>query len=337
MLYWPELSLLSAAALLFGAAWARRLIAYRPLLFGGAALMLITALFPRPGNALGQYLFASTLGAPRVPVEIFGIAWWLLGAWLIKSLLNLVLRRTLFPDDNQPHARRLFADLASVLIYVVALVGIMETVFRQPISTVLATSGVLAIILGLALQNTLADVFSGLAINVERSFRAGDWISFSDHVEGQVIEVNWRATRIKTAANELVVIPNSVVAKGTITNHRRLEIARVCTLSLAVSNKISPTRVIAALEEIAKGSAGLAAATSPQAVACNFANTLIRYELNFSIDDFTLLQTVQSGIVTRVADAFNRLCIPIGEAESVIRLVGPGVAATEPVRAASLR
>lgn len=309
------------------AALSRRLKTYRALLFGGAALVLIAALYPRPGNTVGRYLLDDTNGAPRFPSEVFGIALWLLGAWLMKSVLNLVLRRTLFPDDHQPHARRLFADLASVLIYVVALVGIMETVFRQPISAVLATSGVLAIILGLALQNTLGDVFSGLAINVERSFRAGDWIGFSDHAEGQVLEVNWRATRIRTAANEVIVIPNSIVAKGTITNHRRLDIPHLCTIALSVSNKVSPARVIAALEEVAKGSTGLASAPSPRAFACKFTDTLIGYELNFSIDEFPLLQAVQSEVIARVVDGFNSLCIPIGAAEAVVRIVGPGIAA----------
>jgi len=55
-----------------------------------------------------------------------------------------VLSKTIFPHDNQPHARRLFADLASALIYVIAFFGIIETVLKQPISAVLATSGVLA-------------------------------------------------------------------------------------------------------------------------------------------------------------------------------------------------
>jgi small-conductance mechanosensitive channel len=123
------------------------------------------------------------------------IAWWILSAWLIKSLLALILRRTFFPNDYRPHARRLFADLATGLVYVVAFVGIMDTVLKQPISALLATSGVLAIVQGLALQNTLADVFSGLAINIERPFGAGDWITLNDGVEGQIFEINWRATR----------------------------------------------------------------------------------------------------------------------------------------------
>jgi small-conductance mechanosensitive channel len=149
MLGWIEICLLFAAgALLISglaplAEWRRNFDPIVPC-SGGAALLAITALFPRPGNVRGQHLFAGATRAPHLMAEQFGIAWWILGACVVKSLLGLILGRTMFPDDNEPHARRLFADLASVLVYVVALVGIMETVFKQPISAVLATSSVLA-------------------------------------------------------------------------------------------------------------------------------------------------------------------------------------------------
>jgi hypothetical protein len=71
-------------------------------------------------------------------------------------------------------------------------------------------------------QTTLADVFSDLAINIEHPFAAGDWITMNDNVEGQIIEIDWRATRIRTFANDMVVIPNSVIAKAIVTNHRKL-------------------------------------------------------------------------------------------------------------------
>lgn len=203
MFDWVEVFLLGVAAAFLIGAVIPALRSYRSLLLGGFVLLLSTALFRRRDNLFGQHLFAGATGAVQLPVELFGIAWWILGAWLVRSLLTRILRRTLFPNDNQPHARRLFADLASGLVYVVAFVGIVDTVIKQPISAVLATSGVLAIVLGLALQNTLADVFSGLAINVERSFGAGDWITMSDHVEGQVIEINWplQAARLRTTRN----------------------------------------------------------------------------------------------------------------------------------------
>jgi len=127
-----------------------------------------------------------------------------------------------------------FSELASVLVYVVALVGIMDTVFEERISAVLATSGMLAIVPGLTPQHTLADVFCGVAINIEHPFASGDWITVSDQVEGQVIEINWRATRIKTSSNDMIVIPNSVVAKALVTNHGRLSEPHLCTIAVKV-------------------------------------------------------------------------------------------------------
>ena len=173
MFTWIEIGLLSAAAALLLLRALPYFRSYRPLFVGGCVLLLITALFPRTGNPLGQFLFGTTGDGLGLPRELFGIVWWILAAWLFKGLLDLVLRRTFFPDNDEPHARRLFADLASGLIYVLAFVGIVGTVFKEPVSTFLATSGVLAIVLGLALQSTLGDVLSGLAINIERPFAAG--------------------------------------------------------------------------------------------------------------------------------------------------------------------
>jgi len=214
MFGWTEICLFSTAAALFICGMVARLRPYRSVFGGGSALLLITALFPRPSNPLGQFLFGTTSEGPHLPRELFGIVWWILGAWLVKRVLDLVLRRTIFPNNDEPHARHLYADLASALIYVLAFVGILDTVFQQQISALLATSGVLAIVLGLALQNTLGDVFSGLAINIERPFGAGDWITVADQVSGQVIQVNWRATRIRTWSKDMVEIPNSVVSKA---------------------------------------------------------------------------------------------------------------------------
>jgi small-conductance mechanosensitive channel len=321
ILEWTEVGLLALAAVLFTCGLLPMLRSYRALFWGSSALVLITAVFPRQGNPLGQYLFVGTAGVPRIPFDLFGIAWWILGAWLVKSLLDLILRRTIFPDDNEPHARRLFADLASALIYVVAFVGIMDTVLKQPIAAVLATSGVLAIVLGLALQNTLADVFSGLAINIERG--AGDWITLTDGIEGEVIEINWRATRIKSPSNDMIVIPNSFVAKAVVTNHRRLNVPHICTLEISIDHRVSPTRVIAALQAAASSSPGIAAGSTATAFACRFTDSLVTYELDVSIDDFTLIGSIRSEVVRRVVEAFRSMDVRIGTAAMAVQIVQP--------------
>ena len=326
-LSWIENCLLGTAAALLFVGLLPKLRSYRSLLWGSGMLALITALIPRPGNGIGHYLFAAEPTGLHLPLQLFGLAWWILGAWLVKSVLDLVLRRTIFPHDNQPHARRLFADLASALVYVVAFVGIIETVLKQPISAVLATSGVLAIVLGLALQNTLADVFSGLAINVEHPFRAGDWITMNDNVEGQIIEIDWRATRIRTFANDMVVIPNSVIAKAIVTNHRKLNEPHVSSLSLKIDASLSPVSIIKALESAASASPGVASGSKPAAYACGFADSLVIYKLYFAVESFILTPEVLSQVTIRVTETLRSEGIQVGALPTDIRIIPNDIAA----------
>ncbi len=124
----------------------------------------------------------------------------------------------------------------------------METVFRQLLSAVLATSGVVALVLGFALQSALADVLSGLAINIDRPFGAGDWIEVHPDIEGEVVEINWRSTRLRTWLSELIVVPNSVVAKSVVINHSRLAQKHRCAIRIKIDHSISPALVVQVLE-----------------------------------------------------------------------------------------
>lgn len=316
---WLDLGLLLVAVVLTGAGLLKRLRLYRSLIWGAAVLATITALYPRPGNGLALRLFGADFAA--LPAELFGVVWWILGAWLVKGVLDIVLRRTLFPNDDQPHSRRLFADLIFIVVYVVALIGIMDTVFKQSMSAVLATSGVVAVIFGLALQNTLADVFSGLALNVDQPFRSGDWITLPGNVEGQVMEINWRATRLKTLSNTLIVIPNSVIAKAIVTSHRALTDPYYCTIEIRVDHGVAPARVMDALKQAATAAAGATPAALPTAYATAFADTIVVYELSFAIADFPRVDVVRSEVISRVTETFDRMGIRIGAPAMDIHVV----------------
>jgi CRP-like cAMP-binding protein len=82
----------------------------------------------------------------------------------------------------------------------------------------LATSGVVAIVLGLALQSSLNDVFSGLVLSLSHPYKAGDWIKIDGGTEGRIVELNWRATHILTERQDLAIVPNSTIAKSKIVN-----------------------------------------------------------------------------------------------------------------------
>jgi small-conductance mechanosensitive channel len=144
---------------------------------------------------------------------VLRIAWWLWMAWFLIGFL-----RAFVIVERRPREGKLLQDLLAGLIYLAALFAIVSYVFDQPIQGLLATSGVIAVILGLALQSTLADVFSGIVLSFSHPYRPGDWISLDGGTDGRVIELNWRATHVLTARRDLAIVPNSTIAKSKIVN-----------------------------------------------------------------------------------------------------------------------
>jgi small-conductance mechanosensitive channel len=139
--------------------------------------------------------------------------WWLIAARMIAILMVLGLGR-----DARSRQARLFSDLLAGGIYLTAALIILNSVLDLPVNGLLATSGVVAIVIGLALQNTLADVFSGIAVGIEQPFHIGDRVTIAEHAEGVVVEMNWRSIRIQTDGEDVATIPNSIVARSQIIN-----------------------------------------------------------------------------------------------------------------------
>ena len=141
------------------------------------------------------------------------IAWWLWTAWFLVGFLHVFV-----VTEHRPREAKLVQDLLAGMIYLAAVFAIIAYVFDLPVSGLLATSGAIAIILGLALQSTLSDVFSGIVLNFSRPYRPGDWISIDGSTDGRVVEMNWRATHVLTAKRDLAIVPNSMIAKAKVVN-----------------------------------------------------------------------------------------------------------------------
>jgi hypothetical protein len=123
-----------------------------------------------------------------------------------------------FHRNQRTSQTTLFSDLFGAAIYIATALVVLNSVFSLPVNGLLATSGVVAIVLGLALQNTLADVFAGMAVGVEAPFSVGDRNQIDEKIEGQVVQVNWRSIRIQTDGDDIAIIPNSQIAKAQIVN-----------------------------------------------------------------------------------------------------------------------
>jgi small-conductance mechanosensitive channel len=182
---------------------------------------------------------AETSVAMRVFVGIAKVVWWINGAWVLVGFVRVFL---IF--ERKPREGRLLQDLIVGIIYLGAALSIVSYVFGVPIGTLIATSGVFAIILGLALQSTLNDVFSGIALNLGRPYSVGDWVVLDDDVQGRVVETNWRATHLLNGTNDLVIIPNSALAKARLTNLSSPDDAHGVTVTVRFEPTAVP-RVIA--------------------------------------------------------------------------------------------
>ena len=121
---------------------------------------------------------------------------------------------------------RLIANIFT-LVFSLAIISLLATeIFAFQMGAVLATSAVFSLVLGLALQDTLGNLFSGVALQIDRPFQIGDWVEIhvaSEKLSGQVQEINWRATTLLSFADEFILIPNRLIAQGQLLNFSNLQ------------------------------------------------------------------------------------------------------------------
>jgi small-conductance mechanosensitive channel/CRP-like cAMP-binding protein len=214
--------------------------------------------------------------------------WWLLGARMLVAVMSFTLNR-----NRRWREARLFPDLTAAAIYTAAVSVVLISVLALPIGGLLATSGVLAIVLGLALQNTLADVFAGIAFGIEAPFNVGDRISLGDKVEGTVVQMNWRSIRILTDGDDVAIVPNSVVAKSDIVNRSFPTRVRSAFIELSCPAASNPERVIDTLQQATLLCPPILPAPPSSAVLTRLGSTESRYRVTFSVSDTEHLSTTK--------------------------------------------
>jgi small-conductance mechanosensitive channel len=112
------------------------------------------------------------------------------------------------------------------------------------ITPLLTALGVGGLAVALALQDTLSNLFAGMHLLADRPIRVGDYVRLSlENVEGHVVDVGWRSTRIRMLQNNVVIVPNSKVAQSVITNYDLEETRLAIQLRVGVSYDVDPDHV----------------------------------------------------------------------------------------------
>lgn len=142
------------------------------------------------------------------------------GSWVIGAILTaMALKRFVWTPLETRTGQKVpgsVRGITTIVIFIFASFGIIAFVFHQDLTSLLATSGVIAMITGLALQSNISNIFSGIALNLERPFGVGDYVTIGGDT-GQVTDITWRTIRIQAGNGEEICVPNSKATEMQIT------------------------------------------------------------------------------------------------------------------------
>jgi small-conductance mechanosensitive channel/CRP-like cAMP-binding protein len=193
----------------------------------------------------------------------------------------------------------------------VALIGlftIVATVLMK--EQLLTTSAVGAVVVGFALQDTLGNLFSGLAIQIEKPFRVGHWIAVGSR-EGQVEEITWRATKLRTKAGQFLIVPNGVISKEPILNYSEPTIPTRVDIDVGASYSTPPNDVKAAIKEALDNSALVLSSPPPSVLLHDFAASAVTYRVCFWIGDYAVDLDARDQVRSNIWYSFRRRNIEI--------------------------
>lgn len=240
------------------------------------------------------------IGDERAVFIVFGqLLWWLHLSWAVIGFVRIYLVL-----EGRPREARLLQDIVVGVVYMCVTLAALAFVFGAPVGTLIATSGVIAIALGLALQNTLGDVFSGVALNLGHTYALGDWILLEDGTEGRVTASTWRSTQILTGANNIVVLPNSVLAKLKLTNVSRPDETHLLKMTVRLVPTHAPSIVEEAMLTVLAGCNSIMREPPPLVSFSGLDATALEIRLFFRVSNPLLRITAQNEVI----DRFYRHC-----------------------------
>ena len=231
----------------------------------------------------------------------------------------------------------LVRQIVSLLLFAIALGVLFQVALSASLPALLATSAVITAVIGLALQETLGNLFSGVALALERTVQVGDMVRSGETI-GLVEQLSWRSIKVRTMEGNTILIPNSVASRERLEVYRRGGAPMARILRVPLEHDLPPSRARAVLEDALRDMRGIAPHPPPQAVVERFAEFTVFYDLRYWLEDYARYIEIDSEVRERVWYALSRERISF--AYPVIRqhqyAAGPLRAAdtTSPIRAA---
>lgn len=202
---------------------------------------------------------------------------------------RLIVLQYLFLGSMKHGVPLLLVNIFSLILSIVLLLWGCMWIFGLQVAPLLATSAAASVILGLAMQDTLGNLFAGISLQVDRNFEIGDWLEVVSGVQktvGQVREITWRSTTLVGFSDELITLPNRFMANATILNYSPPDspICRRQIFRIAHGENIELAKQI--LERSAAGIGEIRGIPAPWAYVSDNTESWVELKIIYFIDNF---------------------------------------------------
>jgi small-conductance mechanosensitive channel/CRP-like cAMP-binding protein len=284
---------------------------------------------------LGVEVLADSL---RVFNYLLGTIVWLLFAIVLNRIINILIWDGLFEGKQGKAVPKLFRDMVGAVILLAAIGGIISVVFKKDLTILLAATGGLGVVIGLAINELIADVFSGMALNVEKPFLLGDYVQIGD-TEGKVVELNWRATHILTMENTMVIIPNSKLSTEVITNLHKNGTHFRASFDIHLKHSVGTKQALRLLNAAVK-SVRFEQKDAPvsvdelesEVVAVDIDENGIRYQIRYWLPHYLEWSTIRTRVIANITEELSRAGISTAQPQEILHTAQSNEALSESER-----
>ncbi|HET9795073.1 MAG TPA: mechanosensitive ion channel family protein [Thermoanaerobaculia bacterium] len=230
---------------------------------------------------------------------------------LATRLANYLFFDVVFRLRRRTEAPLLLREMVAILVFSIGFALLLRGLLSVHLTAVLATSALITAVIGLALQDTLGNLFAGMALHLEKSLQVGDMVRVGEAV-GFVEMLSWRAIRVRTLLDTIILLPNSAAARDRLEVFPRSSPAPIAhAIRIGLDYQTSPTKAMATIRSTAIGVPGVAAVPPPRVYIVNFADFSIVYELRVWLEDYSMFLPVETAIRERLWFAIKREGITI--------------------------
>src|SRR6266403_450313 len=231
---------------------------------------------------------------------------------LVVALINRYVWDFYFEKKRQTPIPHFLREVAGGIVFLIVLLFVLSYGYHAEtqLKGLLAGSGVVAIIVGFAGQNLFAGIIGGISIQINKPYKVGDWLQVGERFD-EVMEINWRSTRLRTNDNIYLDIPNNEMVGHEIVNlHYPTEVHAI-RIRVGVEYKNPPNRVKDALVRAAQSARNVLADPPVKVCRVDFADFAVIYEIKFYMGNHARINETNDAVRTNVWYELKRRGITI--------------------------